>query len=346
MGSRIEQFVPLQKIGTVISPKVTGDSLNINTIDEETTDSGVTIEGVLIKDSEMDIAQLGEVDKQSFTNLFQNGNFESWSAGASAVPDGWVESNATTNKDTSKNPPVDTNCAKITSNGEYCHLRTQLVDLERYKGRMLTLGVWAYAESTNTHTAAISIKDGVSETSETIPKDDTWHWLTVSRTIDASAGYVQTRFFSSYTATPDTDDVIYISGTIFVEGSICPAFSPKPLVDDGKSIEIDSTTNKVTHGGLTIIGQTVQTLTGAGAVDITSMITHIVTTGADALSLADGEEGQSKYIVMKTDANDGTLTPTNLGNGTSITFDDVGDSAQLLFTNGAWHFMGGTATLA
>ena len=56
--------------------------------------------------------------------------------------------------------------------------------------------------------------------------------------------------------------------------------------------------------------------------------------------------GIYKFIVMKTDANDGTLTPDNLGNGTTITFDDVGDSAHLLFTNGSWHFMGGTATLA
>ena len=95
-----------------------------------------------------------------------------------------------------------------------------------------------------------------------------------------------------------------------------------------------------------IYDQTPQTLTGAGAVDITSAITWIVTDGVNALTLTDGAEGQEKFIVMKTDVNDGTLTPTNLGNGTTITFDDVGDSAHLLFTNSAWHFMGGTATLA
>lgn len=95
-----------------------------------------------------------------------------------------------------------------------------------------------------------------------------------------------------------------------------------------------------------VYAQAVQTLSGAGAVDIVTQITHIVTTGADALTLVDGAEGQEKFIIMKTDANDGTLTPSNLGNGTTITFDDVGDSAHLLFTNGSWHFMGGTATLA
>lgn len=95
-----------------------------------------------------------------------------------------------------------------------------------------------------------------------------------------------------------------------------------------------------------VMSQTPQTLTGAGAVDITSSITHIVTNAANALTLADGSEGQEKFIVMKTDVGAGTLTPTSLGNGSTITFDDVGDSAHLLFTNGSWHFMGGTATLA
>ena len=91
---------------------------------------------------------------------------------------------------------------------------------------------------------------------------------------------------------------------------------------------------------------TTQVLSGAGAVDIVSAITHIVTDSADALTLADGAEGQEKFIVMKTDIGDGTLTPAHLGNGTTITFDAVGDSAHLIFTNSAWHFMGGTATLA
>uniref|UniRef100_A0A6H1ZHU5 Putative tail fiber protein n=1 Tax=viral metagenome TaxID=1070528 RepID=A0A6H1ZHU5_9ZZZZ len=92
--------------------------------------------------------------------------------------------------------------------------------------------------------------------------------------------------------------------------------------------------------------KTAQTLTGAGAVDIITPITWLVTGAADALTLADGAEGQEKFIVMKTYGGIGTLTPTNLGNGTTITFDAVGDSAHLLFTNAAWHFMGGSATLA
>lgn len=98
--------------------------------------------------------------------------------------------------------------------------------------------------------------------------------------------------------------------------------------------------------GIEVLDGTPQTLTGAGAVNITTAITWVVTTGADALTLADGAEGQRKLIVMKTDGGAGTLTPTNLANGTTITFDDVGDCAELTFTNAAWHMHGGTATLA
>lgn len=107
-----------------------------------------------------------------------------------------------------------------------------------------------------------------------------------------------------------------------------------------------TTTGVVTIDGVIINSGTPQTLTGAGAVNLTTTTTLLVTTGANALTLADGTEGQHKYIVMKTDGGAGTLTPTNLYNGTTLTFDDVGDSAHLFFTDGQWVFMGGTATLA
>ena len=106
----------------------------------------------------------------------------------------------------------------------------------------------------------------------------------------------------------------------------------------------DGATNKL--NGPLRLSDTPQTLTGAGAVNITSSITWLVTNAANALTLADGAEGQIKYIIMKTDGGDGTLTPANFGNGSTITFNDVGDSAHLLFTNAKWYFMGGTATVA
>ena len=107
MSSRIEQFVPLKKIGTVISPKVSGDSLKINTIDEETTDSGVTIEGVLLKDGltdgvdvaalENDVNYPSTVKQKAITDTGEdggveggifNGDFEYGSG--TVTDDGWV----------------------------------------------------------------------------------------------------------------------------------------------------------------------------------------------------------------------------------------------------------------
>ena len=88
---------------------------------------------------------------------------------------------------------------------------------------------------------------------------------------------------------------------------------------------------------------TVQALSGAGAVDITSLITQVTTTGADALTLANGANGQLKIITMVADGGDGTLTPTTFANGSTITFNDVGDSAILVYnTTGGWAVVGST----
>ena len=85
--------------------------------------------------------------------------------------------------------------------------------------------------------------------------------------------------------------------------------------------------------GKTIRGG-VQSLSGAGAVDLTNLITELTTTGANALTLADGTtSGQIKIINMIVDAGDGTLTPTTFANGTTITFDAVGESATLVWNS-------------
>lgn len=79
---------------------------------------------------------------------------------------------------------------------------------------------------------------------------------------------------------------------------------------------------------------------GAGAISLTTVLTQLITTGANALTLADGAEGQIKIIVMTTDGGDGTLTPTNLvGASSTITFNDVGDSVILIFLGGQWNIV-------
>ena len=93
------------------------------------------------------------------------------------------------------------------------------------------------------------------------------------------------------------------------------------------AITTDAVYNATIRGG-------VQTLTGAGAVDLTNLVTELTTTGADALTLADGTtSGQIKIINMIVDGGDGTLTPTTFANGTNITFDAVAESATLVWNS-------------
>ena len=75
---------------------------------------------------------------------------------------------------------------------------------------------------------------------------------------------------------------------------------------------------------------TPQALTAAGAVSITTTITTVASSGAIALTIADGTQGQIKVIVFITDGGDATLT-----------FADAGDSAILMWIGASgWQVIG------
>jgi hypothetical protein len=99
----------------------------------------------------------------------------------------------------------------------------------------------------------------------------------------------------------------------------------------------------VANGG-TGASATVQSLSGAGAVNITSLATAFTSTATgNALTLADGAQGQLKTIIYVAEAaggDTGVLTPTNLGSGTTITFNAVGDSVTLQFAGTDWWVVG------
>ena len=83
------------------------------------------------------------------------------------------------------------------------------------------------------------------------------------------------------------------------------------------------------------------------AIPITASIVH-KTTGADAeaLTIAAGTQGQLLIIVLIVDGGGtGTIAASSTVADT-IAFADAEDTAQLLFTNSKWHFMGGTATVS
>ena len=71
--------------------------------------------------------------------------------------------------------------------------------------------------------------------------------------------------------------------------------------------------------------------------NVTTFYTAVTTTGANALTLANGTfAGQLKKIKMIVDGGDGTLTPTALTGGTTITFADAGDYVLLLWDGDSW----------
>jgi predicted RecA/RadA family phage recombinase len=80
-----------------------------------------------------------------------------------------------------------------------------------------------------------------------------------------------------------------------------------------------------------------QSLSGAGAVNVTSFSTMLTTTGVNALTLANGTRiGQLKEIMMTVDGGDGTLTPTTASGFTTIVFSNVGDMVLLEWTGSGW----------
>ena len=85
----------------------------------------------------------------------------------------------------------------------------------------------------------------------------------------------------------------------------------------------------------------VQALSGAGAVNLTTVLTSLTTTGAaQALTLANGTAGQIKVIVHAVDGGSAVLTPTTKIGFSTVTFTAVGDSVMLIYTSAGWAIIG------
>ena len=87
--------------------------------------------------------------------------------------------------------------------------------------------------------------------------------------------------------------------------------------------------------GATITGG-VQSLSGAGAVDLTNLVTELTTgAGAAAVTLADGTtSGQIKIITMVVDGGGtATVTPATFASGTTLAFDAVAETATLVWNS-------------
>ena len=105
-----------------------------------------------------------------------------------------------------------------------------------------------------------------------------------------------------------------------------------------QDITKNTTTGAVTTNasyGKTITGG-VQALSGAGAADVTNLVTELTTgAGAAAVTLADGTTvGQMKIITMVVDGGGtATVTPTTFANGSTLAFADVNDTVCLVWAS-------------
>lgn len=110
-----------------------------------------------------------------------------------------------------------------------------------------------------------------------------------------------------------------------------------------QSVTVSSTTGAVTVNssfGKDIV-LSAQSLSGAGAVDVTNAFTSLTTTGASqALTLANGSVGEVKIITHTVDGGSAVLTPTTKIGFSTVTFTAVGDTVMMIYTAAGWAIIG------
>lgn len=104
---------------------------------------------------------------------------------------------------------------------------------------------------------------------------------------------------------------------------------------------VGGVTGNITGNVTGDIFATIQSLSGAGAVNLTDMMTSLTTTGASqALTLANGTVGQIKIITHTVDGGSAVLTPTTKIGFSTVTFTAVGDTVMLVYTSAGWAIIG------
>ncbi|HEY9704783.1 MAG TPA: hypothetical protein V6C58_20250, partial [Allocoleopsis sp.] len=76
--------------------------------------------------------------------------------------------------------------------------------------------------------------------------------------------------------------------------------------------------------------------TSLGALNLATETTFVTTTGAATGTLGAGRVGQVKRVVLAVDGGNFVLTPNSIQGGTTLTFDDPGDSVSLVYNGSKW----------
>lgn len=120
-----------------------------------------------------------------------------------------------------------------------------------------------------------------------------------------------------------------IANGLTASGSVANDFS-------GSTGPFKPSTGLFTFGGAAC--DSIQALSGAGAVDVVTGTTRLTTTGgSQALTLANGTAGQIKKIIHEVDGGSAILTPTTKTGFSTITFTNAGDSCEIEYlTTRGW----------
>lgn len=100
------------------------------------------------------------------------------------------------------------------------------------------------------------------------------------------------------------------------------------------------------QGNIKITG-TPQTLSSGGIVDLTTPTTYLSIGGTPAdITIPNGANGQIKILLTTVHAGGSYTLSSNVANNANIVFNNVGDTATLMYNNAKWFMIGGTATVA
>ena len=158
---------------------------------------------------------------QTNINLLENSGFESWSNGTTLAPDGWTLAAGTIARAIS--PRIGTYCVELSTTATL-----QMRGLDAYYlNRKVTFGCWVKSANTVENAVFIRTYDGSGYATSYYQNSGNWEFLTITDTVLIVADW------RHYLQTSGANAVGYFDGAILVEGSVCPAFSPKPIIDDG-----------------------------------------------------------------------------------------------------------------
>ena len=213
-------------------------------------------------------------------------------------------------------------------------MSTGLIDLKNDGAQS---AIRMYCESSNAHYAALTAPAHADFAGNiTITMPSTTDTLVGRATTDTLTNKTLT---SPVITTPQINDTSANHQYVFAVSELAADRTVTlPLLGGNDEFVFKDHAVTMTNKTMGAMFGTVQALSGAGAVDTTSLITQVTTTGSNqALTLANGANGQLKIVTMVADGGDGILAPTTFANGTNITFNDVGDSVLLVYnTTGGW----------